>query len=71
MVTLAEEGDMVTLSGGGECGHNVQGREEVVSAGSWKESQTAVKTFEFFTVSPQYKNANIANFVLTLSLKIN
>ena len=26
---------------------------------------------EFFTISLQYKNANIANFVLALLLKIN
>ena len=28
-------------------------------------------TIEFFTNSPQYKNANIANFVLALPLKIS
>ena len=26
---------------------------------------------EFFTVSPQHKNVNVANFVLALPLKIN
>ena len=30
-----------------------------------------VSSIEFFTISPQYKNANIANFVLALSLKLN
>ena len=28
-------------------------------------------SIEFFTISPQYKNANIANFILALPLKIN
>ena len=26
---------------------------------------------EFFTITPQYKNANIANFVLTVPLKLS
>ena len=30
-----------------------------------------VRELEFFTISPQYKNANIANFVLALSLRTN
>ena len=30
-----------------------------------------LKTKEFFTNSPQYKNAKVANFVLALPTKIN
>ena len=28
------------------------------------------KVIEFFTISPQYKNANVANFVLAMPFKI-
>ena len=28
------------------------------------------KTLEFFTISPQYKNANMTNFILAVPLKI-
>ena len=35
------------------------------------EQSNLFHTLEFFTNSPQYKNANIANFILALPLKIN
>ena len=34
-------------------------------------AKNMILSIEFFTNSPQYKNANIDNFVLALPLKIN
>ena len=42
----------------------------LIALNSWN-SLVLCLALEFFTNCPKYKNANIANFVLALPLKIN